>query len=84
MQDTDDFLTSDCIWETFVLFLILIHFLIHFTSQKWKTLTSPIQIRATIVISRLYVLFHKLIREGKTDAVCSQVSFWGKKEKNYH
>lgn len=37
---------------------------------------SPIQIRATVVISRLYVLFCKLIREGETDAVCSHISFW--------
>lgn len=37
---------------------------------------SPIQVCATVVVSRLYVLFHKLIREGKTDAVCSHISFW--------
>ena len=74
-QDTDASLTSDWIWETPFPSSYL------FTCQKRKTLTSSIQIRATIVISRLYVLFHKLIREGKTDAVCSHISFWGRKIK---
>lgn len=51
------------------------------TCKMWKTLTSPIQICATVVISRLYVLLHKLIREGKTDAVCSHISFWNNSNK---
>lgn len=56
-------------------------YLLHKTQ---KILTGPVQITATIVIPRILIFFHELIRKGKTDAPCDHLSFQNEKRNNLY